>query len=99
MAVSVLSVPVNVVTLLFTNDNLGMGAFAAANPTLHCAVLCCVVLCCAVLVSLPCSVNQESGLVNPWAAQYTTWLLINIDAKRRSLFFSFFSCWVGRARG
>ncbi len=54
MAVSVLSVPVNVVTLLFSSDNLGMGAFAAANPTLHCAVLCCAVLCCAVLCWFPC---------------------------------------------
>jgi len=63
-----------------------------------CAVLCCAVcalLCCAVLVSLPCSVDKKSGSVNPWAAWYNTWLLIEIDAKRRSLFFSFFSFWVG----
>ncbi len=45
MVVSVLSVPVNVMTLSVTTDNLGVGTVAAADPALCCAVLCCAVLC------------------------------------------------------
>ncbi len=56
MVVSVLSVPVNVMTLSVTTDNLGVGTVAAADPA-----LCCAVLCCAVLASLPYSVDKRVG--------------------------------------
>ena len=40
----------------------------------------------------PCSVCPVLGLLQlhflPWAARYNTWLLIKVDAERRSLFFS-----------
>ena len=54
--------PVNVMTLLFTTDNLGVRRVAVPGPALRCAVcdglvwaglgwavLCCAALCCAEL--------------------------------------------------